>query len=251
MQRRAPRARAPPAHAYQHISGNRSSTARTRRDPSIRSARCMPAIPKEGRVGGVRGGARGASQRSLDARSGGAALRLSPPPSTRRAAPLSRAAPRAGGGRERAVARPARRAAERAGRARIAPGTRRSRPCTSPRPPFGCRATGTPALRQTARGRASGRGGGEGVSATRNAGGDELGLLAIALEILVHLVRGACTPGVSPINHTNHAIYIFNIIFAGKIRSSTHKRTKRRVGHAPPVCPGAPASARAIGAEIC
>ena len=160
VQRRAPRARAPPAHAYQHISGNRSSTARTRRDPSIRSARCMPAIPKEGRVGGVRGGARGASQRSLDARSGGAALRLSPPPSTRRAAPLSRAAPRTGGGRERAVARPARRAAERAGRARIAPGTRRSRPCTSPRPPFGCRATGTPALRQTARGRASGRGGG-------------------------------------------------------------------------------------------
>ena len=41
--------------------------------------------------------------------------------------------------------------------------------------------------------------GGEGVSATRNAGGDELGPLAIALEILVHLVRGACTPGVSPI----------------------------------------------------
>ena len=203
--------------------------------------------PKGGEGGGCRV-ARGASQRSLDARSGGPLFGF-PPPSTRRAAPLPRRAAR--GGRARARGRPpGARAAERAGRA-VTPGTRRSRPCTSPRPPFGCRATGTPALRQTARGRASGRGGGEGVSATRNAGGDELGLLAIALEILVHLVRGACTPGVSPINHTNHAIYIFNIIFAGKIRSSTHKRTKRRVGHAPPVCPGAPASARAIGAEIC
>ena len=249
MQRRAPRARAPPAHAYQHISGNRSSTARTRRDPSIRSARCMPAIPKEGRVGGVRGGARGASQRSLDARSGGAALRLSPPPSTRRAAPLSRAAPRAGGGRERAVARPARHAAERAGRARIAPGTRRSRPCTSPRPPFGCRATGTPALRQTARGRASGRGGGrcerDAKRWRRRAGSTR------------HRARDPGPPGQGCLhtrrfaNHTNHAIYILILFSPGKSDRGTHKRTKRRVGHAPPVCPGAPASARAIGAEIC
>ena len=54
---------------------------------------------------GAAGGARGASQRSLDARSGGAALRLSPPPSTRRAAPLSRAATRLRSRAERPLCR--------------------------------------------------------------------------------------------------------------------------------------------------
>ena len=199
VQRRAPRACAPPAHAYQHISGNRSSTARTRRDPSIRSARCMPAIPKEGRVGGVRGGARGASQRSLDARSGGGRSSALPSPiDPESGASLPRRAAR--GGRARARGRP--------------PGAPRGRE-SGPRADRTWYAAFASLHFAAASFRMSGNGhtgsssdcawarewarGGEGVSATRNAGGDELGLLAIALEILVHLVRGACTPGVSPI----------------------------------------------------
>jgi hypothetical protein len=118
VQRRAPRARAPPAHAYQHISGNRSSTARTRRDPSIRSARCMPAIPKEGRVGGGCEVARAAPLSALSTRGLGGPLFGSPlphRPGERRLSPAPRRA-RGEGASARSPARRAARPRERAAR---------------------------------------------------------------------------------------------------------------------------------------